>query len=178
LSSELESALKKWAEEALESVGVSKTKIAGFAELQDKLIENMRATYSERTIDFFLTPRNLGKIEDADAFARVTGSCGDTMEIYLRARNGRIMDARFTTDGCGTSIASGGMVTELAKGKSIVEAQKIGQDDVLNALGGLPEESQHCALLATDTLKEAVRNCLASKNEARNSCKELQVQSR
>jgi nitrogen fixation NifU-like protein len=175
---ELESALKNWAEEALENIGVSKSKIADFAELQDKLIENMRATYSEKTIDFFLNPRNLGKIETPDGFARVTGSCGDTMEVYLKAENGEIMDAKFTTDGCDTSIASGGMVTEMVKGKSIVEAQEIGQDDVLNALEGLPEESEHCALLATDTLKEAIRNYLASKNEARNSFKEPQVQSR
>ncbi|MEA3442360.1 MAG: iron-sulfur cluster assembly scaffold protein [Chloroflexota bacterium] len=178
MPSELESTLKKWAEEALESIGVSKAKVADFAELQDKLIENMRATYSERTIDFFLTPRNLGKMKSPDGFARATGSCGDTIEIYLRAKNGEIMDARFTTDGCGTSIASGGMVTEMVKGKSVVEAQEIDQGDVLNALEGLPEESEHCALLATDTLKEAIRNYLASKNEARNSFKELQVQSR
>lgn len=77
----------------------------------------------------------------------------------------RVVNATFWTDGCGPSIASGSMVTELVKGRGIVEAQKITQDDILNALGGLPEESQHCALLAANTLKEAVRDYLAFKNE-------------
>jgi nitrogen fixation NifU-like protein len=112
-----------------------------------------------------MNPRNLGDMEDADGFARVTGPCGDTMEIWLRAKNGDLTDATFLTDGCGTSIASGSMVTEMAKGKNITEAQKISQQDVLSALGGLPEESQHCALLAADTLKEAIRNYLAMKKE-------------
>jgi nitrogen fixation NifU-like protein len=97
-------------------------------------------------------------MEDADGFARVTGPCGDTMEIWLRAKNGNLIDVTFLTDGCGTSLASGSMVTEMSKGKDITDALKINQQDVLRALGGLPEESQHCALLAADTLKEAIRN--------------------
>ncbi|MCD6567522.1 MAG: iron-sulfur cluster assembly scaffold protein [Dehalococcoidia bacterium] len=124
---------------------------------------NMRATYSDTAIDFSLNPRNMGKLESPDGFGRVTGPCGDTMEIYLKAENGSIIDARFITDGCVTSIAAGSMVTELARGKSLVEAGKISQGEVLQALEGLPEESEHCALLAADTLKEAIKNCLDSK---------------
>ena len=112
-----------------------------------------------------MNPRNLGDMENADGFAKVTGSCGDTMEIWLKVKNGAITDATFMTDGCGTSIASGSMITEIAKGKSISEGWKISKQDVLNALGGLPKESEHCALLAADTLNEAIRDYLAMKKE-------------
>lgn len=136
-----------------------------FKELEESVMQDMLKTYSEEAIDHFLNPRNLGQIESPDGFGRVTGPCGDTMEIYLRVNGGRITNATFLTDGCGPSIASGSMATELIKGKSIVEAQNISQDNILNALGGLPEESQHCALLAANALKETVRDYLAFKNE-------------
>jgi nitrogen fixation NifU-like protein len=136
-----------------------------FRELEQSVMEDMRKTYSEKTIDHFLNPRNLAEIPGPDGSARTTGPCGDTMEIRLRVRDGRVMNASFWTDGCGPSIASGSVVTELAKGRSVLEAQKITQQDVLDTLGGLPEESLHCALLATNTLKEAIRDHLASKNE-------------
>jgi len=136
-----------------------------FKELEQSIMGEMKKVYSEKTIDHFLNPRNLGEISTPDGFGRVTGPCGDTMEIYLKVRDGRVTNASFWTDGCGTSIASGSMVTELAKGKSITDALKITQDDVLNALGGLPEESVHCALLAANTLREAIKDHLAFKNE-------------
>jgi len=136
-----------------------------FKELEQSVMEDMRAVYSEKTIDHFLSPRNLGGIPAPDGFGRITGPCGDTMEIYLKVTDGRVMNASFWTDGCGPSIASGSMVTELAKGKSVSEAQKITQQDVLDALGGLPEDSLHCALLAANTLKEALKDYLAFKNE-------------
>jgi nitrogen fixation NifU-like protein len=87
------------------------------------------------------------------------------MEIYLVVKNGAIANATFWTDGCGPSIASGSMATELAKGKSIADAMKISQDDILDPLGVLPEESLHCALLAANTLREAIRDYLAFKEE-------------
>lgn len=136
-----------------------------FKELEESVMQDMLKTYSEEAIDHFLNPRNLGQIESPDGFGRVTGPCGDTMEIYLRINGGMITNATFLTDGCGPSIASGSMATELIKGKSIVEAQNISQDNILNALGGLPEESQHCALLAANTFTDAVRDYLAFKNE-------------
>jgi nitrogen fixation NifU-like protein len=138
---------------------------SGWEQFEELIRAQMRKIYSETVIDHAMNPRNLGDMEDADGFARVTGPCGDTMEIWLRAKNGNLTDATFLTDGCGTSVASGSMVTEMAKGKNVTEAQKISQQDVLTALGGLPEESQHCALLAADTLKEAIRNYLAMKKE-------------
>ena len=136
-----------------------------FDELQELVLEDARRIYSETTIDHFMNPRNLGDMSDADGFGRVTGSCGDTMEIWLKVKNGAIASATFMTDGCGTSIASGSMVTEMCKGRSVSEAPRISQQDVLGALDGLPEESEHCALLAADTLKEAIRDYLAMKRE-------------
>jgi nitrogen fixation NifU-like protein len=134
-------------------------------ELEQSVMEDMRKVYSEKTIDHFLNPRNLGEIPAHDGLGRITGPCGDTMQIYLKVKDGRVINASFWTDGCGPSIASGSMVTELAKGKSVPEAQKITQQDVLDALGGLPEESLHCGLLAANTLKEAIRDYLALKKE-------------
>ena len=134
-------------------------------ELEETVMEDMRKVYSEKTIEHFLNPRNLGEIQAPDGVGKVTGPCGDTMEIYLKVNSDRITNTTFWTDGCGPSIASGSVVTELAKGKNIAEAQRITQHDVLDALGGLPEESLHCALLAANTLKEAVRDYLAFKRE-------------
>jgi nitrogen fixation NifU-like protein len=136
-----------------------------FKELEETVMEDMRRVYSEKVIDHFLNPRNLGEIQAPDGFGRVTGPCGDTMEIYLRMKDGRVKNATFWTDGCGPSIASGSMATELVKGKTIAEAQRIAQNDILNALGGLPEESLHCALLAANTLKEATRDYLVFRKE-------------
>ena len=134
-------------------------------DLQALVMADARKIYSKTVIDHAMNPRNLGEMADADGFAWVTGPCGDTMEIWLKVMDGIIIQASFYTDGCGTSIASGSMVTEMAKGKSITEAQKISQQNVLDALGGLPDESEHCALLAANTLSEAVRNYIVMERE-------------
>jgi nitrogen fixation NifU-like protein len=136
-----------------------------FNELQELLKIEIRKIYSETVIAHIMNPRNLGEMKDCDSFARVTASCGDTMEIWLRIENDRVAGATFKTDGCGTTIASGSMVTEMAKGKDISDARKITQQDVLNALGGLPEKSQHCALLSANTLKEAISEYMAVKRD-------------
>ena len=138
---------------------------SSWEQFEELIKAEMRKVYSETAIDHSMNPRNLGDMEDADGFAKITGSCGDTMEIWLKVKNGAVANATFITNGCGTSIASGSMVTEMAKGKSVSELRKISQQDVLNTLGGLPEESEHCALLAADTLKEAIRDYLAMKKE-------------
>jgi len=136
-----------------------------FKELEQSVMEDMEKVYSEKTIDHSLKPRNLGELPTPDGFARITGPCGDTMEICLRVEDNRIMNASFWTDGCGPSIASGSMVTEMVKQITIGQAQGISQQDVLTALGGLPEESKHCALLAANTLKEAIKDYLTFKGE-------------
>ncbi len=136
-----------------------------FEELQELILADARNIYSETVIDHAMNPRNLGDLDDADGFARVTGPCGDTMSIWLKVNGDTIINASFMTDGCGTTIASGSMVTEMAKGKSVGEARRIGQQDVLHALGELPQESKHCALLAASTLKAAIRDYIAIKKE-------------
>jgi nitrogen fixation NifU-like protein len=136
---------------------------SSWEKFQELIKAEMRKVYSETTIDHSMNPRNVGSLEDADGFAQVTGPCGDTMEIWLKVKDDTIAQAAFYTDGCGTTIASGSMVTEMVKGKSITEAQKLSQQNVLDALGDLPDESKHCALLAANTLKEAVRDYLTMK---------------
>ncbi len=137
-----------------------------FDELQELVLADMRRIYTETVIDHAMNPRNVGSIPDADGFGEVTGSCGDTMKMWLRIKNNTVANATFWSDGCGTSFAAGSMITELVKGREVAEALKITQDDVLNALGGLPEESVHCALLSANTLREAVKSYLAFKNES------------
>lgn len=128
-------------------------------------MEYMRKIYSEKVIDHFLRPRNLGRIDDAEGYGKVTGPRGDTMEIFLRIINGMVVEASFMTAGCGTTIACGSMVTELAKGKSINDTREITQDVILENLGGLPEPDQHCALLAANTLHEALIDYRLLKRE-------------
>ena len=123
----------------------------------------MKQIYSETLLDHGRNPRNLGDLEKANAFGIVSGTCGDTIEMWLKVEDNKIAEISFTTDGCMTSLAAGSMATEMAKGKTLIEAQKLSQQDVLDALGGLPKDSEHCALLAVDTLKEAIRNYQSMK---------------
>ncbi|MFC2072733.1 iron-sulfur cluster assembly scaffold protein [Chloroflexota bacterium] len=132
---------------------------------QDLVRNQMRTVYSETVIDHAMNPRNVGNLEAADGYASITGSCGDTMDIWLKVKDDTIVKATFMTDGCGTTIAAGSMITKLAKGKSVSQALTISQEDMLSALDGLPEESKHCALLAANTLKAAVKDYIAFKNE-------------
>ena len=138
---------------------------SSWQKFEELIKQEMRKIYSEAVVEHSMDPRNLGEIEDANGFARVTGPCGDTMSMWLKVNGGTITNASFMTDGCGTTIASGSMVTEMVKGKSISEAQKTTQRDVLDALGGLPQESEHCALLAANTLKAAIRDYIATKQD-------------
>jgi nitrogen fixation NifU-like protein len=134
-------------------------------EMQASIIEDARKVYSEKVIERWLHPTYMGEIESPQGSGKVTGPCGDTMHIFLRIENGKIADARFLTDGCATTIAVGCMACELAIGKTYKEALRISKDIILEELGGLPEESIHCALLASNTLREALTDYLASKNE-------------
>jgi ATP-binding protein involved in chromosome partitioning len=111
-------------------------------------------------------PRNYGPMDAFDGHARLTGPCGDTMEFWVTARDGKVEKASFVTDGCGPSLASGSVAVTLAEGKRVEDAGDLSQQDILDALGSLPEESQHCALLAANTLKAACEDCLARQGEA------------
>jgi nitrogen fixation NifU-like protein len=106
-------------------------------ELQASIMEDARKIYSEKVIERWLNPRNRGKVRNADGIAKIKGPCGDTMQVSFKVKNHRISEIRFTTSGCATSIASGSMATELAKGKKIEEAVKISQEMILDALDGL-----------------------------------------
>jgi len=128
------------------------------ADLQRRIIEQERALYSDRVIEEARNPSNLGRMAEADACGIVHGWCGDTMEIYLRLNGDRIREATFMTDGCGPTVACGSMLTRMVKGMSLDEAGRIEPEDLLAALGGLPEESVHCAELAVSTLREAIAN--------------------
>ena len=116
--------------------------------------------FSEATRDHAAKPRNHGTRADFDGHARITGPCGDTMEFWLTARNGKVDKVSFITDGCGPSLACGSMATCLAEGKRVEEAAALRQKNILEALGGLPPDFEHCALLAANTLKAACENYL------------------
>ncbi len=138
---------------------------AEYDELQEMVLAESRKIYSETIIDHFMHPRNLGEIKDADGYAKITGPCSDNIEIWIKVNAGTISQASFMTDGCGTSIASGSIVTVLATDKSLAEVRQISQQAVLAALGGLPEENQHCALLASNALKAAIQDYLELQRE-------------
>lgn len=113
-------------------------------------------SYSSVVMDHMNNPRHWGIVHNSDGYARITGSCGDTMEISLNVRNSAIIECTFDTDGCGATVACGSMVTEMATGKPLVIAQQISKDAILAYCGGLPEGNVHCALLAANTLKAAI----------------------
>ncbi len=125
----------------------------------------IQEVYNETVIDHALRPRNLGEIAGASGFGRIIGSCGDTMEIWLKVERNTVVAATFATDGCGATLVCGSMLTELVRGKSLPLALGISQQGVLDALGGLPEGNKHCALLAVNTLREAIKDYLALKKE-------------
>lgn len=111
--------------------------------------------YSPTALEHIRSPRHWGPLPTFNGRARITGACGDTMEFWLEVRDDRVEKVSFVTDGCGPSLASGSMASTLAAGKPLVEAALIRQRDILEALGGLPPEVEHCALLAADTLQAA-----------------------
>jgi nitrogen fixation NifU-like protein len=132
-------------------------------DIQKAILDDARRIYSEKVIDHFLHPRNAGGIEDADGFGRIKGPCGDTMYIYLRIDETRIADAKFMTDGCGTTIACGSVVTDMVRGKEVKEASKLRYTHVLGALDGLPEGDIHCSVLAAGALRAAIKNYLLAQ---------------
>ncbi len=113
---------------------------------------------SPQVVDRAQNPRNYGPLEHWNGHARITGPCGDTMEFWIQVTDQRVVRAGFTTTGCGPSRAAGSMATELARGRPLREAGFIEQADILGALGGLPKDFEHCALLASNTLKAAIRD--------------------
>lgn len=117
------------------------------------------ALYSEKVMDHFTNPRNVGKIEDADGIGEVGNAvCGDIMKIYLKIENDVIVDVKFNTFGCGSAIASSSMATEMIKGKPISEALELTNKAVAEALDGLPAHKMHCSVLAEEAIKAAIKD--------------------
>lgn len=113
--------------------------------------------YSEKVMDHFANPRNVGTIEDADGVGEVgNAKCGDIMKMYLKVNDGVITDVKFQTFGCGAAVATSSMATELIKGKSIDEALKLTNKAVVEALDGLPPAKLHCSVLAEEAMKTAI----------------------
>lgn len=113
--------------------------------------------YSEKVMDHFMNPRNVGELADADGVGMEGNpTCGDVMKIFIKVEDGKIVDAKFKTFGCGASIAVSSMVTEMVKGKTIDEALSISKEAVASELDGLPPQKMHCSNLGADALKKAI----------------------
>jgi nitrogen fixation NifU-like protein len=122
--------------------------------------------YNQTVMEHFMNPRNMGDIKDADGVGEVgAAACGDIMKISLKIKDGKIEDARFKTFGCGSAIASSSMATELIKGRSIDEAMNFSNQEVVDALGGLPPVKIHCSVLAEEALKAALEDYLKKHPE-------------
>jgi ATP-binding protein involved in chromosome partitioning len=128
--------------------------------------QEKQSNFTAQAAEHAINPRNYGRLSRYDGRARITGPCGDTMEFWLQIKDEQVKSCTFITDGCGPSLASGSVATELARGRTLTEAAAIGQQDILSVLGGLPQEVEHCALLAADTLRAACRDILQRSREA------------
>jgi len=123
--------------------------------------------YNDTVMDHFLNPRNMGDVQEADGVGEVgAAACGDIMKISLKIRDGKIEDARFKTFGCGSAIASSSMATELIKGRTLEEAKNFSNQEVVDALGGLPPVKIHCSVLAEEALKAAIEDYEAKQKPA------------
>ena len=117
------------------------------------------ALYTDTVMDHFQHPRNVGSIENADGIGEVgNAKCGDIMKMYLKIKDNVITDVKFETFGCGSAIASSSMATEMIKGKTIDEALAVTNNQVVDALGGLPAHKLHCSVLAEEAIKSAIKN--------------------
>ena len=120
--------------------------------------------YTEKVMEHFRNPRNMGEIPDADGVGTVGNPvCGDLMTIYIKVKDNKVEDIRFKTFGCGAAIATSSMITDLARGKTLDEAMKISRGDVAENLGGLPPVKMHCSNLAADGLHAAIQDYLKKK---------------
>lgn len=132
--------------------------------------------YSEKVMDHFMNPRNVGEIENADGVGQVgNAKCGDIMKMYLKIENNVIIDAKFKTFGCGAAVATSSMATELVVGKTVEEALEITNKAVAEALDGLPPAKMHCSNLAEEAIRSAIddykrKNGLLDESSACNAC--------
>jgi len=138
--------------------------IRGEVEIMSDNIE-----YSEKVLEYFMNPKNVGVIEDPDGVGKVGNPvCGDVMELFIKVEDDRIVDVKFRTFGCAAAIATSSMVTEMVKGKTIQEALQITNKAVADALGGLPPQKLHCSLLAEEALRAAINDYLEKKKQGKS----------
>ena len=124
--------------------------------IQNEIIEQEREIFSKKVIDEYNNPHNFGRMQDPDASGILTGPCGDTMVFYLKLDSDKVLNIMFLTDGCGPTVSCGSMLTKMVRGKSVIDAEKVSKEDLIEALDGLPEENLHCAALAVNALKKAI----------------------
>lgn len=121
--------------------------------------------YNEKVIEVFSNPKNVGKIDNADGVGTVgNATCGDIMKIYLKIENNVIVDAKFQTFGCAAAIATSSTATEMIIGKSVDEAERLTNADVVENLGGLPAQKMHCSVLAEEAIREAIKDYRSKQN--------------
>jgi nitrogen fixation NifU-like protein len=125
-------------------------------EIQYQIHEETREAYGQVAFERWLRPRFVGVMDNPDGYGHVAGSCGDRIEIFLRFEEDKVKEATFRTDGCGSSLVCGSFAAELAHGRNPDELAEISGETILKVLGGLPEEDRHCALLAAETLQDAL----------------------
>lgn len=130
-------------------------------QLQEEIFDEARQALGEKGFDRWRNPRFQGKMENPDGWSHVTGSCGDTMEIYLKFKNGRVHKASYFTTGCASSQICGSFAAQLTFGKKPEQVADITAEDVQNAVGQLPEEDRHCTTLAAGALQEALNNYMS-----------------
>ena len=126
--------------------------------LQNQIYEETRADYGDVAFQRWLNPLYMGGMENPDGYGCVTGSCGDTMKIFLKFENDKVKEASFQTDGCGSSAVCGSFAAELSLGRTPDEILDISGEAILKTVGGLPEEERHCAFLSADALHEALND--------------------
>ena len=133
--------------------------------LQQQIYEETKEAFGDAAFQRWQHPLYMGTMQDPDGHARVHGKCGDTMEIFLKFDGAMVEEALFQTDGCGSSIACASFAAELARGKSPDQILEISGDSILKELGGLPEDQQHCAFLAAETLETALHDYMVKQNK-------------
>ena len=135
-------------------------------------MHDVRSLYSNKVMEHFKNPRNVGEIANPDGVGHVGNPvCGDIMELYIKVTNGTITDAKFKTFGCGAAIATSSMMTEMVKGKSVSEALEISNRAIAEALDGLPSIKMHCSVLAEEALKSAIEDYYAKSKKRDNGSK-------
>jgi len=135
--------------------------------LQNQIYEDTRSAYGERAFERWQNMRHNGTMENPDGTARVTGPCGDTVEVFLKFQDDCVQEASFQTDGCGNSAVCGSFAVEIAIDKTPDELIEITGESILELLGGFPKEDRHCAFLAAETLQEALNNYMIKQRESR-----------